>query len=178
MEQNDVIEYLPKIMSELPKGILVNTKNGDKIDSMAIGWGQFGIEWGKTIFSIYIRQGRFTHEQIEATKEFTISVPINRTPEIAKSVVHIGTKTGKDVDKLAECNLTPVDGISVKSPAIKEIPLTIECKVIYKQEQDESKIPAVVKDIYYPQDVPSDNPRANRDYHTVYYGEIVNAYIL
>lgn len=178
MEKINVVDYLPKIMSELPKGILINTKNNDKIDSMTIGWGQFGIEWGRTIFSIYVRHGRFTHEQIESTKEFTVSVPIERTPEIAKAIVHIGTKTGKDVDKLRECALTPIDGINVKSPAIKEIPLTLECKVIYQQEQEKQNIPAVIKDIYYPQDVPSDNPRSNRDYHTVYYGEIVDAYIL
>ena len=40
----------------------------------------------------------------------------------------------KNIDKYKECNLTAVEGIKVKSPAIKEIPLTLECKVIYKQE--------------------------------------------
>lgn len=179
MQKVNITEYLPQIMSELPQGILVNTKNGNKTDTMTIGWGQFGIEWGKQIFTIYIRHGRFTHEQLEAAKEFTISVPIEkRSPEIAKAIAYCGTRTGKDIDKFADCNLTIVDGISVKSPAIKEIPLTIECKIIYQQEQDESRIPAVIKDIYYPQDVSSDSPRANQDFHTVYYGEIVNAYII
>ena len=44
MKQIDVFEYLPQIMIELKKGILVNTKNADKTNSMTIAWGQVGIE--------------------------------------------------------------------------------------------------------------------------------------
>ena len=76
------------------------------------------------------------------------------------------------------CNLTLTEGIEVNSPAIKEIPLTLECKVIYSQEQEIDKIPAELKEQFYPQNVDSTAPMANRDYHTVYYGEIVQAYIL
>ena len=178
MQKIDVIEYLPTIMTELKKGVLVNTKNGDKVNSMTIAWGQVGIEWVKMFFTIYVRHGRFTHEQIENTKEFTVSVPIERTPEIAKKIAYIGSRSGRDINKLADCNLTLVDGIEVNSPAIKEIPLTLECKVIYQQEQEIDNIPKEIKDICYPQDVPSSNPMANKDFHTVYYGEIVNAYIV
>ncbi len=178
MKQIDVIDYIPQIIKELRKGILINTKNGDKIDSMTIGWGQIGIEWRKLVFSIYIRHGRFTHEQIENSGEFTVSVPLDRTPEVAKAIAYIGTGTGKDINKLSDCGLTVENGVSVKSPAIKEIPLTLECKVVYKQEQDKDNIPQEFKDMFYPQDIPSTEPRANRDYHTFYYGEIVNAYIL
>ena len=178
MKQIDVTEYLPKILQELKKGILVNTKNGDKTNSMTIGWGQIGIEWGKMFFTTYIRHGRFTHQQIEATKEFTVSVPLERTPEVAKAIGYIGSRSGREIDKLSDMNLTLSEGKEVKSPAIKELPLTLECKVIYSQEQNIDNIPQEIKDSCYPQDVPSDNPMANRDYHTVYYGEIVNAYIL
>ena len=178
MKKIDVIEYLPTIIGELKKGILVNTKNGDKTNSMAIAWGQVGIEWGKLFFTTYIRHGRFTHEQIENSKEFTVSIPINRTPEIAKAIGYIGSRTGRNINKLADMNLTVTEGIEVSSPAIKEIPLTLECKVIYQQEQKIANIPQDIKDSCYPQNVPSSNPMANKDYHTVYYGEIVNAYIL
>ena len=178
MKQIDVTECLPKIMQELKKGILVNTKNGDKTNSMTIAWGQVGIEWGKMFFTTYIRHGRFTHEQIEATKEFTVSIPLERTPEIAKAVGYIGSRSGREIDKLTDMNLTLLYGKEVKSPAIKELPLTLECKVIYQQEQNIDNIPQEIKDSCYPQNVPSDNPMANKDYHTVYYGEIVNAYIL
>ena len=178
MQKIDVIEYLPQIIRELKKGILVNTKNGDKVNSMTIAWGQIGIEWGKLFFTTYIRHGRFTHEQIENTKEFTVSVPMERTLEITKSIAYIGSRSGKNINKLRDCNLTLVDGIEVKSPAIKEMPLTIECKVIYQQEQEPDNMPFKIKENCYPQDIPSTEPMANKDFHTVYYGEIVNAYLL
>lgn len=178
MKNIDINEYLPKIMSELKKGILVNTKNGNKTNSMTIGWGQVGIEWGKMFFSIYVRHGRFTHEQIEATKEFTVSVPLERTPEVTKAIGYIGSRNGREIDKLSDMDLTLSNGKGVNSPAIKELPLTIECKVIYQQEQNTDNIPHEIKESCYPQDIPSDNPMANKDFHTVYYGEIVNAYIL
>ena len=86
MQKINVIEYLPKIMTELQKGILVNTKNGNKPNTMTIAWGQLGIEWNKFVFTTYIRHTRFTHEQIEATKEFTVSIPLERTQDIAKAI--------------------------------------------------------------------------------------------
>ena len=178
MKKIDVIEYLPQIIKEMQQGILLNTKDGDKTNAMTIGWGQIGIEWRKLVFTAYVRHGRYTHEILEKTKEFTISVPTDRNPEVAKAIAYCGSRTGRDISKLLDCSLTLVDGIEVKSPAIKEIPLTLECKVIYQQEQDPDRIPAVFREMFYPQQVASDEPRANRDYHTVYYGEIVNAYIL
>ncbi len=49
MQKINVIEYLPKIMTELEKGVLINTKNGDKLNTMTIAWGQIGIEWNKFV---------------------------------------------------------------------------------------------------------------------------------
>ena len=178
MQKIDVIEYLPKIMTELKKGILINTKNQDRVNSMTIAWGQIGIEWRKLIFTTYIRHGRFTHELLEASKEFSVSIPIQRTPEIVKAIAYMGSNSGRNKDKIKDCNLTLIEGIDVNSPAIKEIPLTLECKVIYSQEQEVNNIPKECLDLFYPQDVPSENPMANRDFHTVYYGEIMQAYIL
>ena len=180
MKQIDVIEYLPIIMNELKKGILLNTKSGDKINSMTIAWGQIGIEWGKLFFTSYVRHGRFTHEQIEVSKEFTVSIPLNQEQRkaAAKAIGYIGSRTGRNTDKLKDMNLTVIDGIKVKSPAVKELPLTLECKVIYIQEQEQNNMPEDVLKSCYPEDVPSSNPMANKDFHTVYYGEIVNAYVL
>ena len=177
MQKIDVIDYLPKIISELKKGILINTKNGDVVNTMTIAWGQVGIEWSKLFFTAYIRHSRFTHQLIEKSKEFTISIPVDRTPEIAKTVAYCGSKSGSKTNKFSDCNLTLVEGQNVKSPAIKEFPLTIECKVIYRQEQETDKIPSEILSSCYPL-VSSSDKEEIRDFHTVYYGEIVNAYIL
>ena len=64
------------------------------------------------------------------------------------------------------------------TPAIAEYPLTLECRVLYTQKQDLSLLPEDIRKSDYPAEVDGTAPLANRDPHTVYIGEIVNAYIL
>lgn len=130
----------------------------------------------KLFFTTYIRHGRFTYGQIENTKEFTASVLLERTPKVSKKIVYIGSRSGRDINKLADCILTLTEEIEVNSPAIKEIPITLECKVIYSQEQKIDKIHAKLNEQFYQQNIDSAAPTANKDYHTIYYGEIINAY--
>ena len=67
---------------------------------------------------------------------------------------------------------------TVNIPYGQELPLTLECKVVYKQEQDPDQISEKRKKIFYPADVDGSFHGANRDYHTAYYGQILSAYIL
>ena len=73
----------------------------------------------------------------------------------------------------AKLNLTLEAGKTVCVPGIKELPLTLECKVIYKQDQDPAAIDPECDAKYY-----AKGTRNAGDYHTVYYGEITKAYIL
>jgi len=71
----DVIEYAKEIMTAIPKGVLLTTKVGERTNSMVIGWGTLGIEWGKTIFTVFVRENRFTRQQLDSNPEFTINIP-------------------------------------------------------------------------------------------------------
>ena len=53
----DLNEYANDILKALPKGILLTTKAGQKINSMVIGWGTFGVNWSKPVFVTYVREG-------------------------------------------------------------------------------------------------------------------------
>lgn len=171
----DIYEHLNEILKRLKKGVLLTTKNGNEVNTMTISWGKIGIEWNKLIFTAYIREGRHTFKMLESG-EFTINIPIDE--KAGKILGFCGTKSGKNTDKIKEMNLTLVEGKNVGAPAIKELPLTLECKVIYKQKQDENAITEEFKKVFYPQNVPSDNPAGNKDFHVMFYGEIVAAYIL
>ena len=172
----NVFDYAGDIGKALPKGILLTTKHGEKVNTMTIGWGMVGIEWGKPLFIVYVRESRFTKQLLDQSGEFTINVPYG---EYDKSILgYCGTKSGRDVDKIKECGLTLEEPMVVDVPGIKEFPLTLECKVIYRQDQDSDAIPESIKQRYYPQDVDSTASGSNRDYHTAYYGEIVSAYIV
>lgn len=174
-EMINVTKYAQMITEALPKGILLNTKN-TKFNSMVIGWGALGTVWGKSAFTVYVREHRYTRAQIDATKEFTISVPLEQPiPSIAKVC---GMQSGRDIDKEAEAYLTLENPEIINVPGIREYPLTLECKVLYSQRQELENIPDDIREKMYPQDVDGTYPMANRDIHTAYIGEIVAAYII
>jgi len=164
-------------MTAIPKGVLLTTKVGDRTNSMVIGWGTLGIEWGKTIFTVFVRENRFTRQQLDSNPEFTINIP--KDGMLDKNIMKIcGSKSGHNLDKFSELNLTAEEGEHVSVPAIKEVPLTLECKVIYRQTQDPDAIGEKIKIAYYPQDVDSSFCGSNKDYHVMYTGEIVASYII
>ena len=89
-----------------------------------------------------------------------------------------GGQSGFNIDKVKEAGLTLEEPESNNTPGVREYPLTIECKILYAQKQDLEKIPEDIRLRMYPQDVPGTNPMANRDAHTMYVGQIVDAYII
>ena len=175
-ERVKIADCAARITEALPKGLLLNT-NGDKFNAMVIGWGALGVVWGKPAFTVYVREGRYTRAQLDKTGEFSISIPTENgaNPDIIKIC---GTRSGRDIDKAREANLTPETPEKIKTPGVKEYPLTLECKILYAQKQDLSAIPEDIRAKMYPQDIDSTNPMANRDAHIAYIGEILDAYII
>lgn len=163
----NVWDYAPAILTELGKGALVTVKADEKVNPMTIGWGTLGIEWGRPIFTVFIRESRFTKTLLEKNPEFTINVPYGNP---AKEILgYCGSKSGRDVDKVKELGLTLEAPEKISVPGIRQLPLTLECKVIYKQDQEPAAIDPACRTRYYSQD---------QDYHTAYYGEIVAAYVI
>lgn len=172
----EVFDYAGEILKAVSTGVLLTTKDGNKINSMTIGWGTLGVEWSKPIFTVFVRENRFTRKQLDKNPEFTINIPYG---EFNKNILAIcGTKTGSETDKIKELGLSIETPNVISVPGIKELPLTLECKVIYSQMQDRNAVTEENKKRFYPQDVESSFHGSNKDYHIAYYGEIVNAYII
>ena len=168
----NVWEYAPQILENVGKGVLLTTKADGIVDTMTIGWGTLGIQWGKPIFIAFVRESRYTKELLDKNLEFTVNVPFG---EFDKSVLGVcGTKSGRDTDKIKELGLTLEEPETVGVPAIRELPLTLECKVIYRQDQDKDAINKENTDRYYPRN----EQFPEGDYHTAYYGQILSAYII
>ena len=169
-------DYAGEICKALPGGILITTKAEDKVNSMTIGWGTIGIDWSRPVFIAYVRESRHTKTMLEKNGEFTINVPLEE-PDRRISYL-CGRKSGRDIDKIAALDLTLEEPLSISVPGIRELPLTLECKVIYKQQQDLSAIPQEILDRYYPVEDDTLHPGSDRDYHICYYGQILKAYII
>ena len=166
----DVWDYAGHIMKTIGSGILLTTACEGKYNTMTIGWGKIGVVWSRPVFEVLVRESRYTKEFLDKTGEFTVNVPFGK---IDKKILAVcGTKSGRDMDKFAELGLTAVPGQTVAAPGILELPLTLECKVLYKQVQDPEAIDKACFDRYYGKGTHNEG-----DYHTVYYGEITKAYI-
>ena len=139
------------------------------------------VAWAGTVcsdpamVSISVRKERFSHRIIKDTGEFVINL-VNRP--LVRATDYCGVKSGRDVDKFQAMDLHQEMPETISAPGIEELPLTLECKVLYKQKQDVTAMPQEVVDRYYPQcevGTPDDDMR---DLHTAYIAEIVNAYII
>ena len=174
-EKINVTDYANLITKAIPKGVLLNT-NGEKFNSMVIGWGHLGTLWGRSTFHVYVREGRYTRQQLDRTGEFSVSIPLDG---IDASINRIcGGQSGFNIDKVKEAGLILEEAETIHTPGVRQYPLTIECRILYAQAQDLEKIPEDIRARMYPQDVPSTNPMANKDFHIMYVGEITDAYII
>ena len=167
-EKINVFDYAETIAKAIRPGILLNT-NADKFNSMVIGWGHLGVLWSLETFTVYVRQSRFTKPMIDKAQEFTLSIPVDGKvdPTIQKVC---GTLSGRDINKADYVTL--VEPSVNHTPGIREYPLTIECKVIYQQDQQLSAIDQAVLDRHY------NGGSDPSDFHTAYVGKIVDAYVI
>ena len=76
---------------------------------------------------VSIRPSRYSHEIISKTKEFVINLP---TYKMLEATDFCGVKSGRNVDKFKEMNLTAAKCAKISAPQIAESPVSIECKVI------------------------------------------------
>lgn len=166
-----VWDYAGRIMEAIDEGILLTTAADGEKDTMVIGWGHIGVIWGKPVFVAYVRESRHTKSLVDKNGEFTVNTPL---APIDKNIIAVcGTKSGRDMDKFAELGLETEEGLTVSVPGIRQLPLTLECKVIYRQDQDSAALhPDVMARYYKP------GTRNEGDYHTMYFGEITAAYII
>jgi flavin reductase (DIM6/NTAB) family NADH-FMN oxidoreductase RutF len=158
-------ENLQEAMDNLhKKGAFLTVKDGEKVNTMTISWGNVGFEWNKPIFTALVRKSRYTHELIESSREFTVSIPSDGN--LQETLAFCGTKSGRDVDKFEKCELKLEASKNVDTPVIAKCGFIYECRVVYKQDMDLSLLSEEIKRAAYP----------DEDYHTIYYGEIVACY--
>jgi len=81
--------------------------------------------------SISVRKERHSHAMICESGEFVINLT---TEDLCYATDYCGVKSGRDVDKFKEMNLTALPGKVVKAPRIAESPVSIECVVKERME--------------------------------------------
>jgi len=134
-----------------------------EFNSMTIGWGAFGTLWQKPFIFVAVRHSRYTFEFMEKFDSFTLA---GFPHEYHRALSLLGSRSGRDGDKITDSGLTPEPSKLIAAPSFKEAELLVECRKMYWNDLnpvhflDES-----IYDIYQ-----------KRDFHRIYYGEILQVF--
>ncbi len=152
-----------KALESLDKSAIL--VSGDKPNLMTIGWGSIGIMWRKPVITIPVRFSRYSHELMEAGTECTVCFP--KPGQMGKAISLCGTKSGRDVDKIKELKLTMEASKSVSVPHIADSGIVFECRILYRTDLAERGfVDREILEGVYPE----------RNFHTLYFAEILEAY--
>lgn len=127
-------------------------------NTMTASWGHLGCIWNKPTSVCYVRPQRYTKEFIDREELYTLSF----FPGYKKELGYLGTKSGRDEDKVAKVGFTPVfeDGYTY----FAEAKLVLVCRKLYRAPLVESGFwDKSIMDKQYP----------SRDLHDLYVGEII-----
>ena len=134
-------------------------------NAMTASWGQLGVLWSKPVATCYIRPSRYTREFVEREGRYSLSFFAPGTHRNELNL--LGTKSGRDGDKIAESGLSRVmlNGV----PAFAEASMVLVCRTLYKQDLlEDCFVDSGVATTHYPL----------KDYHRMYVGEIEKVYTL
>jgi len=163
MKDRSYLENLDTLMESITRGAFLTVKAEDRINTMTIGWATIGHIWRKEVFMVAVRDSRYTFELIEKSSDFTVTIPTDENSKDA--VMFCGTKSGRDYDKFIECGLKTCKAVTVESPIIDIPGVHYECKIIYKSVMDAANLDVKLEKLY-----------PAKDYHTLYFGEILACY--
>lgn len=155
MEINQISNVFNKIGKEW---MLVSASKDGKCNTMTASWGAMGVMWNKNVAFVFVRPQRYTKEFIDSSDYLSLSF---FSEDYRKMLNFMGTKSGRDVDKIAHENLTVLS--SEKAPIFKEATLTLVCKKLYVQDmKEECFLDKALVDTFF----------KNKDFHYMYVVEI------
>lgn len=112
------------ILAPIP-AVMVSCGNMQNSNIITIAWTGI-INSIPPMAYISIRPTRYSYNIIKKTGEFCINLP---DESLVWAADYCGTKSGKEIDKFKTANLTKEQCKYIDSPAIKECPINIECRV-------------------------------------------------
>ena len=126
-------------------------------NTMTCSWGHFGPLWANDTAVVYVRPQRYTKEFVDREELYTLSFFDGHKKELG----YLGSRSGRDEDKVAAVGLTPVfeNGYTY----FAEAKLVIVCKKLYQ---------APLKEEYFLDKETVEKNYPDRDFHDLYVGKI------
>lgn len=115
------------LLSPVP-AVLVSCCGGpqEKPNLITIAWAGT-VNTKPPMVSISVRKERYSHAIIRDSGEFVVNLVDEAH---CRALDYCGVKSGRQVDKFAECSLTPMPALGMDAaPAVAECPAYLACKV-------------------------------------------------
>lgn len=154
---------LPAVDLWKKQWLILTAGDQNDFNMMTVAWGSIGCMWHKPFVQIVVRPGRHTYQYLEKYDTFTLAV---FPEEYRKDLQMMGKISGRDGDKLSQTGLTIRPSTKIDTPAYNEASLILECKIMYHQDMDPAHFEDDMIDLYY----------EKKDYHRIYFGEIIAAF--
>ena len=153
------MEFKTEIFSQYDRKWALLTAGGkESFNTMTISWGGLGTIWNKPVATVYVRKSRYTHDFMDREDYFTVSF---YPEEYRKVLTVLGSKSGRDMDKMNASGLTSKK--AGESVSFEEAEVTLVCKKLFCQTLEAKNIPDDIRSSLY----------ADNDLHDMYIGEVV-----
>ncbi|NMB68282.1 MAG: flavin reductase family protein [Chloroflexi bacterium] len=131
-----------------------------RFNAMTVSWGSLGVIWNKPFAQVVVRPQRYTFQFLEQYPTFTLCA---FPRQFRKALSLLGSRSGRDGDKIAASGLTPIPAAVAAAPVYAEASLAIECRKLYWQDLDPTHFLDPAIQANYP----------HNDYHRAFFGEIL-----
>ena len=107
---------LSKVYQLLEPGpvVLLATARKDRPNVMTMSWHMM-VEFEPPLVACVVSQANYSFAALRTTRECVIAIP---AAQLARKIVGIGNGSGREVDKFAKFQLTPLPAKSVAPPLI------------------------------------------------------------
>lgn len=145
------------------KWMLITASDKNGINTMTASWGGLGVLWGKNVATCYIRPSRYTKGFVDNSDFFTLSF---YGEEYRDKLALCGSKSGRDIDKVAETGFTPAYTDS-GAAYFEQAELVLVCRKLYTDTMKPKRFLAPELEENY----------SGKDYHEMYIGEITEVLV-
>ncbi len=131
-------------------------------NAMTVSWGFFGNIWNIPCALVPVRPSRYTFGFLQKYPTFTLSA---LPPAFHDLLDLVGSRSGRNGDKIAAAGLTPQPSLEVAAPSFAEAELVLECRRLYWDDLEKERMVDSRLLSFYQAD----------DIHRMFIGEILAA---
>ncbi len=150
---------------------LLTAGDREKWNTMTISWGQLGELWNLPICTVFVRPARYTYSFMERSDSYTVC--LFDAGAYRKELGYLGSASGRDVDKMSGCGLTPVE-LDGGLTAFAEASAVLVIDKLYDHQFDPARVPERIMKDAKPFNYANVAPD---DLHRIYIGAIREAYV-